>query len=64
MEIDLTKPGAVAVAMLDSIVELSDRAEALGGATSIAGVAALNAMQKSIQKNKERMRAALQKAAR
>lgn len=66
MEIDLKKPGAVAVALIDAILELSDRAEALGGATSIAGVAALHKMQTSIQKNKPRIRQALldaQKAA-
>jgi hypothetical protein len=62
MKIDLSKPGALAVAMLDAIVQMSDRAEALGGATSISGVAALNTMQKSIQRNKLRMRHAIEKA--
>lgn len=62
MQVDLTKPGELAIAMLDAIVELSDRAEAQGGATCIAGVAALNTLQKSIQKNKVRMRAALKQA--
>lgn len=62
MQVDLTKPGEIAIAMLDAIVQMSDRAEALGGATSISGVAALNTMQKSIQKNKLRMRHAIEKA--
>jgi hypothetical protein len=59
MVVDLSKPGELAIAMLDAIVELSDRAEALGGARSIAGVAALHTLQTSIQKNKARMRQAL-----
>ena len=62
MQVDLTKPGEMAIAILDAIVELSDRAEAVGGATSISGVAALHKLQTSIQKNKGRMREALAKA--
>jgi hypothetical protein len=62
MQVDLSKPGELALALLDAIVELSDRAEGLGGATSIAGVAALHTMQTSIQKNKARMRAEIAKA--
>jgi len=56
MEIKLDKAGNIAIAMLDTIVEMSDRAEKLGGATSIAGVAELHKLQQSIQKNKFRMR--------
>jgi hypothetical protein len=59
MKVDLSKPGELAIAMLDAIVELSDRAEAQGGATCIAGVAALHTMQTSIQKNKAMMRKAI-----
>jgi hypothetical protein len=66
MEVDLTKPAGLALALLDSVLEMSDRVEALGGATSIAGIAALNTLQTSLQKNKGRVRSALaaaQKAA-
>lgn len=59
MVVDLTKPGELALALLDAIIELSDRAEAQGGAGSIAGVAALHTMQTSIQKNKARVRKAI-----
>ena len=38
---------------------MSDNAEKLGGATSIAGVASLNKMQNSIQKNKSRIHSAI-----
>lgn len=46
---------AVLFAILDSIIQISDRAEAAGGATSISGVATLHTMQKSIQSNKPRI---------
>lgn len=62
MKIDLTTPGNIALALLDTIVEMSDRAEQLGGARSIAGVAALNTLQTSIQKNKLRLRHVIDKA--
>jgi hypothetical protein len=45
----------VALLILDSIIKMSDEAEALGGATSIAGIASLHKMQRSIQKNKARV---------
>ena len=40
-----------ALAILATIMKMSDEAEALGGATSIAGVASLHRMQTSLQKN-------------
>lgn len=46
---------AVTIEILDTIIAMSDRAEKLGGATSISGIAALHAMQTSIQKNKPRL---------
>lgn len=64
MQIDLSKPGALALALLDAVLTMSDEAEALGGATSIAGVASLHKMQQSLQKNKARVRASLEEAAR
>ena len=51
----LDEAGKIALATVDAIIQMSDRAEEMGGATSIAGVAALNTMQKSIQKNKGRI---------
>lgn len=53
--------GKIALLLVDAIIQMSDRAEELGGARSISGVAALNTMQKSIQKNKSRIIAALAK---
>lgn len=53
--------GKLALLLIDAIIQMSDRAEELGGATCIAGVAALHTMQKSIQKNKPRILAALKK---
>lgn len=53
------KAGKIALLTVDAIIQMSDRAESLGGATSISGVAALNTMQRSIQKNKARVIAAL-----
>jgi hypothetical protein len=64
VNVDLTKPGELALALLDAIIELSDRAEAQGGATTISGVAALHTMQTSIQKNKARVRKAIADAQR
>jgi hypothetical protein len=46
--------GKIAIEALIAIFEMSDRAESLGGAACISGVAALNSLQKSIQKNKTR----------
>lgn len=57
------KAGKIAIATVDAILQMSDRAERLGGAKSIAGVAALHQMQTSIQaagkKLGEEMRKAL-----
>jgi hypothetical protein len=39
------------------LMKMSDEAEALGGATSIAGVASLHKLQTSIQKNGHRIAA-------
>lgn len=64
MQVDLTKPGELAIALLDTIVAMSDEAERLGGATSIAGVASLHKLQTSIQKNKVHMRTAIAQARR
>lgn len=44
----------VARMMLRAVYQMSDRAEALGGATTIAGVAALHKLQTSLQKNRAR----------
>ncbi len=43
--------GEVAISVLAVIMKMSDEAKALGGATTIAGVASLHKMQTSIQKN-------------
>lgn len=43
------------LAILGVILKMSDEAEALGGATSIYGVASLHKLQTSIQKNAPRM---------
>lgn len=48
-------------ALLGVIMQMSDEAKAVGGATTIAGVAKLHRMQESLQKNGPRM-AALVKA--
>lgn len=42
--------GRQAIAVLGAIMKMSDHAEKMGGASCIAGVAALNTMQRSIQK--------------
>jgi hypothetical protein len=44
-----------ATLILSAILVMSNRAEALGGAASIEGVASLSALQTSIQKNKHRI---------
>lgn len=62
MEVDLQKPGELALALIDAILVMSDHAESLGGARSIAGVAALNKMQQSIQKNKKRIQQSIKEA--
>jgi hypothetical protein len=54
--------GKIALALIDAIAQMSDHAESLGGATSIAGVAALHKMQTSIQKNLPRITKALAEA--
>lgn len=51
----MTKNENILIAMLDAVYQMSDRAEELGGATSISGVAALNTLQKSLQKNRSRL---------
>ena len=43
------------LAVLSAIVELSDRVEAAGGTTCIAGIAAAHNMQKCIQKSRRRL---------
>lgn len=43
------------VAVLGVIMKMSDEAKALGGATSLSGVASLHKMQTSLQKNGPRM---------
>jgi hypothetical protein len=48
-------PHKTAVLILATIIEMSDHAKAMGGATSISGVAALHRMQTSIQKNRSRI---------
>ena len=50
-------------AILSSIFEMSDRVEKAGGTSCISGIAAAHAMQKSIQKNKARVIALFQTAA-
>lgn len=47
--------GIVAINVLATIMKMSDEAQALGGATSMAGIASLHKMQKSIQNNGERL---------
>lgn len=46
-----------ALAILATIMKMSDEAQALGGATSISGVASLHKMQTSIQKSGPRLAA-------
>lgn len=46
-----------AFAILATIMKMSDDAEALGGARSIAGVASLNKLQQSLQNNGRRLAA-------
>lgn len=48
---DLLKAAINAAATISAIYEWLDRVEAAGGATSISGVAACNAMLKSLRKN-------------
>lgn len=51
----MTKHEQTLLAVLATIMQMSDHAQKLGGATSIAGVAALHKMQVSIQKNGPRL---------
>jgi hypothetical protein len=51
----------IALLVMDAIIQMSDEAQKLGGATSIAGVASLHKMQTSIQKNRARIIKALGK---
>lgn len=44
-----------ALAVLSVTMQMSDRAQESGGATSISGVAALHTMQKSLQSNGVRL---------
>lgn len=46
-----------ALAILATIMKMSDEAQALGAATSISGVASLHRMQTSIQKSGPRLAA-------
>lgn len=50
-----------AAATIASIYEWLDRVEAAGGATSISGVAACNAMLKSLRKNADRVETIIMK---
>lgn len=51
----MTDNEKILIALIDTFYQMSNRAEELGGATSISGVAALNTLQKSLQKNKPRV---------
>ena len=51
----MDKKEQTAVAILCALIEMSDHAQSMGGATCIPGVAALSKMQRSIQKNKPRI---------
>ena len=51
---DLLRAAANAAAMLGAVYEWLDRVKAAGGATSISGVAACNAMLKSLEGNRSR----------
>jgi hypothetical protein len=62
-QLDTTEAGKIALAIVSAIIEMSDHAQSLGGATSISGVAALHKMQTSIQKNRARILKSLQDAA-
>ncbi len=44
-----------ALAILATIMKMSDEAQALGGAMSVSGIASLHKMQTSIQKNGPRL---------
>ncbi len=44
-----------ALSILSAIIETSDRAQALGGATTIPGIAALHTLQESLQRNRPRI---------
>lgn len=57
------KKETLASVLLGTILEMSDHAAKMGGATSISGVAALHRMQTSIQKNRNRIVQMLQDAA-
>lgn len=54
-ELSKEEAGRQALLALSAIMMMSDKAERLGGATSLAGVAALHAMQTSLQKNGPRL---------
>lgn len=51
---ELLRAAANAAAVIGSIYEWLDRVEKAGGATSISGIAACNAMLKSLRKNADR----------
>lgn len=51
---DLLKAATVAAATIGAIYEWLERVERAGGATSISGVAACNAMLTSLRKNADR----------
>lgn len=44
-----------AAAMIGALYEFADRANAVGGATTISGVAACNTMLQSMKKNRKRV---------
>lgn len=52
---DTTQALKTTLAILATIMKMSDDAQALGGATSISGIASLHKMQTSIQKNGPRL---------
>ncbi len=51
---ELTLALGNAAAMIGAIYEWVDKVQAQGGATSISGIAACNAMLKSLEKNRSR----------
>lgn len=70
MDKDLLNAATNAAAMLGAVYQWLDKVNAAGGATSISGVAACNAMLKSLERNRSRaetlvmepLRAAIEKA--
>lgn len=54
MSKELLNAAANAAAMIDAVYQWVDRVNEAGGATSISGIAACNAMIKSLEKNRAR----------